>query len=60
MYGIGVFFALLAAIKAFRPGVDLSITAPLTPERMLMILYGNRLVELKGLGMENPQAVSRR
>lgn len=53
MYGIGVFFALLGAIKAFRPGIDLPITAPLTPERVLMTLYGNRLAELKGLGMES-------
>jgi xanthine dehydrogenase large subunit len=60
MYGIGVYFALLAAIKAFRPGVDFPITAPLTPERVLTTLYGDRLAELKGLSRENPQVVSRR
>jgi xanthine dehydrogenase large subunit len=60
MYGIGVFFALLAAIKAFRSGVDFHITAPMTPERVLMTLYRDRLAELKGLSTENPQVVSRR
>jgi xanthine dehydrogenase large subunit len=60
MYGIGVYFALLAAIKAFRPGVDFPITAPLTPERVLTTLYGDRPAELKGLSRENPQVVSRR
>lgn len=60
MYGIGVFFALLGAIKAFRSGVDFPITAPLTPERVLMTLYRDRLAELKGLSRENPQAVARR
>jgi xanthine dehydrogenase large subunit len=38
MYGIGVFFALRAAMKAFRPDAELPLTAPLTPERVLMQL----------------------
>jgi xanthine dehydrogenase large subunit len=48
MYGIGVYYALLAAIRAFRPEAELSVVAPMTPERVLMTLYADRLGELKG------------
>ncbi len=40
MYGIGVFFALRNAMKAFRPDAELSLDAPMTPERVLLDLYG--------------------
>ena len=33
MYGIGVFFAIRNAMKAFRPAADLTLDAPMTPER---------------------------
>jgi xanthine dehydrogenase large subunit len=46
MYGIGAYFALLEAMKAFRPGLEPSLVAPLTPERVLMSLYAQRLPEL--------------
>jgi xanthine dehydrogenase large subunit len=39
MYGIGAYFALLNAIKAFRPEKRLAMSAPLTPERALRALY---------------------
>ena len=39
MYGIGGFFALLEAMKAFRPDLEPDYTAPLTPERVLTALY---------------------
>ena len=39
MYGIGVFFAIRNAMKAFRPGAGLRLHAPLTPERVLLDLY---------------------
>ena len=39
MYGIGVFFALRNAIKAFRPGAGLTLDAPMTPERLLLALH---------------------
>jgi xanthine dehydrogenase large subunit len=42
MYGIGVYFALRAAMRAFRPDGELSLVAPLTPERVLMQLAGDR------------------
>jgi xanthine dehydrogenase large subunit len=41
MYGIGAYFALANAIKAFRPGKPLQIVAPLTTERALRALYAD-------------------
>ena len=41
MYGIGVYFALRNAMKAFRPDADLTLDAPMTPERLLLALYRN-------------------
>ncbi len=45
MYGIGTFFALRNAIKAFNPHSNIEFSAPLTPEKLLMGLYnsGNAL-----------------
>jgi xanthine dehydrogenase large subunit len=42
MYGIGAYFALLAAMRAFRPGLPAFFHAPMTPERVLMALWGRR------------------
>ncbi len=46
MYGIGAFFAIRDAARAFRPversGAEDLLCAPLTPERLLMYLHGNR------------------
>ena len=44
MYGIGVYFALRQAIRAFNPSADLSFSAPLTPEKALMGLYDKKHV----------------
>lgn len=41
MYGIGAYFAIQNAIKAFNPNYDLKFHAPMTPEKVLMGLYGN-------------------
>ena len=41
MYGIGAFFALMNAMKAFRPGKEYNFSAPLTPEKILLSLYSN-------------------
>jgi len=38
-YGIGAFFALQKAIKAFNPKYKIDFDAPLTPEKVLMRLY---------------------
>ncbi len=40
MYGIGGWFALLDALRAARPGLELPYTAPMTHERLLMALHG--------------------
>lgn len=47
MYGIGIYFALLNAIKAFRPSAELKISAPMTPEKLLMTLYANAITHPK-------------
>jgi len=39
MYGIGGYFALLEAMRAFRPDVQLRYDVPWTPEKVLMALY---------------------
>jgi xanthine dehydrogenase large subunit len=39
MYGIGAFFAIQNAIKAFNPHYKIEFDAPLTPEKVLMRLY---------------------
>ena len=41
MYGIGAFFALRNAIKAFNPNANISFNAPMTPEKVLIGLYSN-------------------
>ena len=41
MYGIGAYFALHNAVKAFNPSADISFDAPMTPEKVLMNLYPN-------------------
>jgi xanthine dehydrogenase large subunit len=38
MYGIGAYFALRNAIKAFNPSADIPFDAPMTPEKLLMSL----------------------
>jgi len=42
MYGIGAFFAIQNAIKAFNPNYKPDFDAPLTPEKVLMRLYGKK------------------
>lgn len=42
LYGIGAYFALRNAVKAFNPGADLPYDAPMTPEKLLMGLYAKR------------------
>lgn len=39
MYGIGAYFALRNAVKAFNPAADIPYDAPMTPEKVLMSLY---------------------
>jgi xanthine dehydrogenase large subunit len=39
MYGIGGYFAIMNAIKQFRPDARFNISAPITPEKVLLNLY---------------------
>ena len=39
MYGIGAFFAILNAMKAFNPDKEYKLDAPITPEKVLCELY---------------------
>ncbi len=39
MYGIGAYFAITNAMKAFRPGKEFKLHSPMTPERVLLSLY---------------------
>jgi xanthine dehydrogenase large subunit len=43
MYGIGVFFALMNAIKSFRPDLEIIYSAPLTNEKILFLLNNENL-----------------
>jgi xanthine dehydrogenase large subunit len=42
LYGIGVYFAILQAMKAFRPNLPVRFSAPITPEKVLLSLYENQ------------------
>lgn len=44
MYGIGTYFALRNAIKAFNPHSDMAFSAPITPEKVLMGLYNPKTI----------------
>jgi len=44
MYGIGAYFALYDAIKAFNPSADIKFDAPMTPEKVLLNLYKKNLI----------------
>jgi xanthine dehydrogenase large subunit len=43
MYGIGAYFALRNAVKAFNPAAIILYDAPMTPEKVLMNLYAQSL-----------------
>jgi xanthine dehydrogenase large subunit len=39
LYGIGAYFALRSAVKAFNPSANIPYDAPMTPEKVLLALY---------------------
>jgi len=45
MYGIGAYFAVRDAIRAFRPGHRPDFSAPITPEKVLLNLYPSAVAE---------------
>jgi len=42
MYGIGAYFAIVNAMKAFCPDKDYPMESPVTPERVLKFLYSDK------------------
>ncbi len=44
MYGIGSYFALRNAVKAFNSDSNIAFSAPMTPEKVLMGLYNSNTV----------------
>jgi len=42
IYGIGAFFALQNSIRSFNPDYKMKFNAPMTPEKVLMGLYGGQ------------------
>ena len=44
MYGIGAYFALRNAVKAFNPQAIIPYDAPMTPEKVLLSLYSKKNV----------------
>ena len=56
MYGIGAYFALRNAIKAFNPKAEIDFNAPMTPEKTLMALYSKSPSPTKS---EHEQATGR-
>ena len=56
MYGIGAFFALRNAIKNFNAAARPTFNAPMTPEKMLMDLYGQTNGEESFLSVKQKEA----
>jgi xanthine dehydrogenase large subunit len=52
MYGIGTYFALRNAIKTFNPLAMPAFSAPMTPEKLLLSLYGS--VPVSTREVQNP------
>ena len=48
MYGIGAYFSLRNAIRAFNPAASLPFDAPMTPEKALMALYQKQAEHVPG------------
>jgi len=46
MYGLGAYFAIYNAVKAFNPKVAPAFDAPFTPEKVLMNLYSETAKEM--------------
>ena len=54
MYGIGAFFAIRNAIKAFNPLADCAYSAPMTPEKVLLALYSIPSLESVEINVTTP------
>ncbi|GEO07983.1 xanthine dehydrogenase molybdopterin binding subunit [Segetibacter aerophilus] len=58
MYGIGTYFALRNAIKAFNPLAHIPFNAPMTPEKTLLALYSNPQPLSKEIKRKDEEAVT--
>jgi xanthine dehydrogenase large subunit len=58
MYGIGTYFALRNAIKAFNPSALIPFDAPMTPEKTLLALYSNPRPLLKEIKKKDEETVA--
>lgn len=47
MYGIGAYFAIREAMRAFRPEESLPFATPMTPERVLMGIHRHETERLR-------------
>lgn len=47
MYGLGAYFAIQNAVKAFNPHYELKFHAPFTPEKVLMGLYEGAMKKIE-------------
>ena len=47
MYGIGAYFAIRNAVRAFNPTADIDYVSPITPERVLFALYAKSIEDIK-------------
>jgi xanthine dehydrogenase large subunit len=47
MYGIGAYFAIRNAIRAYNSEADPAFDAPFTVEKVLMSLYAETVKEMK-------------
>ena len=47
MYGIGAYFAIRNAVRAFNPTADFDYVSPITPERVLLALYSKSKEDFK-------------
>lgn len=45
MYGIGAYFAIMNAVRAFNPGKEFKLSAPITNEKVLLNLYSKEFIE---------------
>ena len=58
MYGIGVYFALLNAVREFNPDADLEFNAPFTPEKVLLKLYEKKnMTEPKPVALNHSESI---
>ena len=49
MYGLGAYFAIQNAVRAYNSNYTLKFDAPFTPEKVLLALYENANVAVSGV-----------